>query len=242
MTDRIFILGSVVSRDMLDVASEKFCVAGYLARTSMAGVGLPPIGLPQIRESILGKLSPEQQRMIFNDLDKDTLQSVRKADSDAVLLDFIEERFDLYLTENSVFSGTGELRSLMPKEMPSLTILKSGGESFFSLWLAGFERLMAELDGKHVILNRVYWAEKFTDSANVASRAWILHNNAVLQRLYELVDRYWAIPAIDYPRDIWIADPDHRWGKAPYHYTSSVYAHGARALKRLLDQVRQRAA
>lgn len=242
MTDRIFVLGSVVSRDMLDVASEQFRVTGYLARTSMAGVGLPPIGLLQVRESILGKLSSEQQRMIFNDLDKDTLQSVRKADSDAVLLDFIEERFDLYLTESSLFSGTSEVKSLMPKEMQALTMLKSGSESFFSLWLAGFERLMAELEGRHVILNRVYWAEKFPDGSNVASRAWILHNNAVLQRLYEIVERYWAIPAIDYPRDIWTADPDHRWGRAPYHYTSSVYAHGARVLKRLFDQTHQRAA
>jgi hypothetical protein len=241
MAHRVFILGSVVSRDTLDVSPEEFRVAGYLARTSMAGIGLPAVGLPGVRESILGTLGPEQQRMIFNDFDKETLRHIGKVESDVVLLDFIEERFDLCLTENSLFSNTSELRRVMQGNMPHPT-LKSGSDSFFSLWLAGFERLMTELDGKHVVLNRVFWAEKFPDGEDAGSRGWILHNNAVLQRLYELVDRYWTIPVIDYPRDIWIADPDHRWGRAPYHYTSSVYAHGAGALKRLRDQARQRAA
>jgi len=232
MADRIFILGSVVSRDMLDASSGQFDVAGYLARTSMTGVGLPMVGMRGIRDGVYGMSNPELRRMTFNDLDKGTLSNIAAAKFDAVLLDFVEERFDLCMAQDSLFSYTSELKQVISKEI-SLDFLKPGSEAFIALWLSGFERLMSALDGRLVILNRVFWAEKFPNGEAVASRGWIHYNNALLQRLYELVDRYWAIPIIDYPTTHWVADLEHRWGKAPYHYTAPVYAHGAGELQRI---------
>ena len=232
MADRIFILGSVVSRDMLDASPAHFNVAGYLARTSMTGVGLPMVSMPGIREDVYRMSSPELRRMTFNDLDKGTLSSIAAAKFDAVLLDFVEERFDLCMSTDSLFSYTSELKQVISKEI-SLDFLKPGSETFIALWLSGFERLMSALNGKLVVLNRVFWAEKFPNGEAVASQGWIRYNNALLQRLYELVDKYWAIPSIDYPATRWVADLGHRWGKAPYHYTAPVYAHGAGELQRI---------
>lgn len=231
---RVFILGSCVSRDALEQEPGRFELVSYLARTSMASIGMPKVEDAEVRAKVAGFASPFQKRMLLNDLDKSTVALVKDTPHDILLLDFIDERFNLLLTGHSLFSLSGELEKA-GVEVGGRVVVAPGSESFISLWLAGLGRLLSEVDPGKVVLNRAYWAERFPDGSDASSRGWILRNNALLQRLYDEVDRYWSLKRIDYPGEVVVAEPGHKWGIAPYHYTSAFYAHTLATLDRVVN-------
>ncbi|QNP41427.1 DUF6270 domain-containing protein [Lysobacter solisilvae (ex Woo and Kim 2020)] len=229
---RIFILGSCVSRDALEQELGRFELVNYLARTSMASVGMPKVEDDEVRHKVAGIASPFQRRMLLNDLDKTTISLIKATPHDILLIDFVDERFNLLLSGRSLFSLSGELEK-SGFEIEGRVALAPDSDSFLSLWLAGLGRLLSEVDPAKVVLNRAYWAERFPDGSDASSRGWIQRNNAVLQRLYDAVDKHWSLKRIDYPREIVLADPRHKWGVAPYHYTEAFYTHTLT----MLDQI-----
>ncbi|MFC3551481.1 DUF6270 domain-containing protein [Lysobacter cavernae] len=232
MTQRVFIFGSCVSRDALEQVPSVFELTGYLARTSMASIGMPMVDETEVREVVAGLASPFQRRMATNDLDKGTLSAIVSTPHDVLLIDFIDERFNLLATGSSFFSHSGELQhaGIEPGER---AVIAPGSDAFMSLWVAGFERFLATVDVSTVVLNRAYWAERFQDGSDASSLRWIRDSNAMLQQIYDKVDARWSLRAIDYPEDIVFADPQHRWGKAPYHYAQPFYEHTVHSLQAL---------
>ncbi len=79
----------------------------------------------------------------------------------------------------------------------------------------------------------MYWAEKFLDGSDASSLHWIRASNAMLQQLYDAVDTRWSLRTIEYPEVAVFADPDRRWGKAPYHYAQPFYEHSIHSLQAL---------
>ena len=230
---RVFILGSGVSMDALEQGPGRFEVVNYLSRTSMASIGMPRVEDDEVRRKVAGIASPLQQRMLLNDLDKTTTSLIKATPHDILLLDFVDERFNLLLSGRSLFSLSGELEK-SGVETEGRVVVTPDSDSFLSLWLAGLGRLLSEVDPAKVVLNRAYWAEHFPDGSDASSRGWIQRNNAVLQRLYDAVDKYWSLRRIDYPREILVADPGHKWGVAPYHYTGAFYAHTLAVLDQIV--------
>ncbi|KAF1726181.1 hypothetical protein CSC78_05835 [Pseudoxanthomonas japonensis] len=230
MMPKIFIFGSCVSRDALEQVPDSFELAGYLARTSMASVGMPPVDDADARAKVAALPSPFQRRMAINDFDKSTLSVISSTPHDLLLIDFIDERFNLISTGASFFSHSGELQhaGLDPGER---AVIAPGSDEFLALWLAGFERFVAAVDIATVVLNRAYWAEQFPDGSDASSLRWIRSSNAILQQLYDAVEARWSLRTIYYPKASVLADPEHRWGKAPYHYSQSFYEHAIRSLK-----------
>jgi hypothetical protein len=229
---RVFILGSCVSRDALEIVPGHFELASYLARTSLASVGMPPVSDSEVRGKVAGLASPFQRRMLLNDLDKSTLVTIAETAHDILLLDFIDERFNVVLSGSSLFSVSGELEKA-GFELGARTVLSPDSDVFLTLWLAGLDRLLSTVDQSKVVLNRAYWAERFPDGSDASSMGWIRRSNATLRRLYDAVERHWRLPCIDYPPELVVADPQHRWGVAPYHYTEAFYRHAVSELERI---------
>lgn len=229
---RVFILGSCVSRDALEQVPGAFELAAYIARTSMTGVGLPPVGDADVRTIVNGLPSAFQRRMLVNDLDKGTLPAMAQTPHDVVLIDFIDERFDLIAAGDSLFSFSGELKraGFEPGER---VMIAPDSEEFLARWVTGFERFLNAVDPATVVLNKAYWAERFLDGSDVSSLRWIRTNNAFLQQLYYAIEARWMLRTIQYPEDVVLADPDHRWGKAPYHYAQPFYEHTIHSLRAL---------
>jgi hypothetical protein len=170
--------------------------------------------------------------MIFNDLDKSTLSLITSTTHDVLLIDFVDERFNLLLTGRSLFSYSGELEK-SGLEVGDRCQVAPDSDTFRALWLAGFDRFLSSVDPLKVVLNRAYWAERFPDGSDASSVGWIRRNNAMLQRLYDMVDQHWSLKCIDYPPGLAVADPQHRWGVAPYHYTRPFYAYAIQTLNEL---------
>ena len=250
---RVFILGSCVSRDMIQYFPGEFAFTDYFARTSIASIGLPAVVDREARAAIASLSSAFQRRMLDNDFDKTTLRRIAGAEHDILLLDLIDERFSLVRAK-----GAG-LSRLVPSRRSWFTFsdeLKNGGfqpgnrqvlapdaDEFLPLWTAGFEKLLASVDRDKVVLNRTFWAERFVDGTEPAKRewieknkGWIRRNNALLQRLYDTIEARWSLKTIHYAPELLVADPGHRWGTAPYHYATPFYRHTADALHALFGR------
>lgn len=232
----VFILGSCVSRDALEIESDAFKIVSYLARTSMASIGMGAVEDSDVRDKVATLPSDFQRRMALNDLDKTTSAIISDTPHDILLLDFVDERFNLVLTGSTLYSLSGELEK-SGLDVEGKTLLTPESESFLSLWAMGLERLLSSIDRTKVVLNRTYWAEHNFDGSEASSMGWIKRNNAILQRLYDAAEKSWHLPSIHYPPEIILADPGHRWGKAPYHYTETLYLHAIQELKRLTMNV-----
>jgi len=249
-TKRLFVLGSCVSRDMLQCFPEEFELADYLARTSIATVGLPAVVDRDARAAIARVPSAFQRRMLLNDFDKTTLHRIADTAHDILLLDFIDERFSLVRAQGhrftrwmpsrrSWFTLSNELCNggFQPGERQ---VLPPDDAAFLPLWIAGIERLLNAVDRDKVVLNRTFWAERVVEGAAQApsdwDMAWIRRNNALLHRLYDTVDARWSLKSIRYAPDLLAADPAHQWGLAPYHYATPFYRHTADALHDLFGR------
>jgi hypothetical protein len=236
---RVFILGSCVSRDAFEAFSGRFEVVDYIARTSMASVGMPKVEDRHLRSLASGNASGFQRRMMLNDLDKSTLAHVSSTPHDLLLLDFIDERFKLALRGDTFFSCSGELEQ-SGLEIDDGPVIAPGSHVFDALWFGGLSRLMARVDVGKVVLNRALWAKSFPDGTSVASPDWIDRNNALLTHLYDTMQTFWRVRSIQYPPELVVADPSHRWGTAPYHYLESHYRHAVDELSRIAGSLEPR--
>lgn len=234
---KVFILGSCVSRDGLVTAQDAFELTQYIARTSLASFGAKSVSDKVPYELMRAMPSPFQQRMLLNDLEKGTAGHLHDDQHDLLLLDFVDERFMLVMADSTFYSLSGELEKA-GFDRESRTLLAPGSDEFMALWIQGLDRLIASVDCNRVVLNRVYWAEQMPDGSVVSSLGWIRRNNDLLKRLYEAVDVRWRPHCIEYPEKLLCADPDHRWGVAPYHYTAGLYQYMTAELQRIANATR----
>jgi uncharacterized protein DUF6270 len=229
---RIFVLGSGVSRDLIESAPDRFRTVAHVARTSLASVGMQPVDDRQVREKVVGLGDLNQRRILLNDLDKTTLVEIDAVPHDVLLLDLIDERFNLAVSGSTFFSLSNEIENA-GVSAEGRNVVTPDSEAFGALWMLGLDRLLSSADRSAVVLNRVFWAERFPDGSDAASLGWIRRNNAVLRRLYETIDRHWKLKQIQYPHELLVADPGHRWGSAPYHFVDAVRRHAVAELERL---------
>jgi Family of unknown function (DUF6270) len=232
---RVFILGSCVSRDAFDAidVGERYELAGYLARTSIASIGMPEVA-EQVVVAIGNSMqSAFQRRMFENDIRKATLKEISSTPHDILLLDFVDERFKLGLTGHTLFSLSGEVEKT-GFTLGERAFLEPGSDSFMELWEAGLDQFLTRVDVTKVIVNRIFWAERLPDGKEISNLGWIRRNNAILQKFYSVIERNWQLRTIRYPEDLLMADPGHRWGLAPYHFAGGVYSHTLAELGRLI--------
>lgn len=107
---KVFILGSCVSRDAfaLEESKEQYSVVNYIARTSFASsfhsqktINVDTSTIPSIF----------QKRMVENDLFKLTENAIKNTEFDILLVDLIDERFRLFISEDGeIFTISSELK------------------------------------------------------------------------------------------------------------------------------------
>jgi hypothetical protein len=236
---RLLIVGSCVSRDILNfVSAAQFALADYYARSSLASLATAAIEA-EAHDMLAAIESPFQRRMVARDFHKSILQELKSQRFDLLLLDLIEERFDLYeMRPGSLVTVSSELFSsgLIPaSERASGKWISSGSRQHRAYWLQGLEKLFAQLDAiglqDRVIVNRVFWAERFADGSPLPScfaPAAIAQANDCLAWMYGELERLVAPQRwLRFTEAMLRSSRQHRWGVAPYHYGDAYYL-GAR--------------
>lgn len=165
-------------------------------------------------------------------MEKSILPILKKSEFDILLLDFIDERFNLLELDNTICTLSNEAVTTGIKEKyPNHKIIKSRSELFLSMWEQGwkeFVELMYEQDSlDKVYLNKVYWAEETVTGDNFEpgyTKNSIYAMNMFLDRLYSIAEQ--SIPPENimyFSKNLMVGADEHQWGRSPFHYVDEYY-------------------
>lgn len=230
---RIAIVGSCVTRDVLEVGSHDFDAVQYHARTSWVSQASEPWpGDVEVGPELAGRFG---ERMVREDLAKDVVDQVVAGQPDLVVLDLIDERFPVLRFDRSWVTWSNYL-----EQVPALTELEEhaderlpfGDERRHDLFRAAAgSRLVAlaeALPKVPLVLHQAWFTAASSDPEVRMYEGAAAHSermNSALERSYDamsdaLGDRLVRVEA---PRTTLFADAGHRWGLAHFHYVPEYY-------------------
>jgi hypothetical protein len=241
---RVLIFGSCVSRDILSFAeNNRIQLADYFARSSIASIATKPV---KVDDECMARIASEfQRRMVLRDLEKGFLHFVAKRrDFDFILLDLIDERFDLYeAAPDSVLTISSEFmltRFVTPEDRGSPRLIRSGSERHRTMWKAGISCLFTVLAehgiADRVIVNKVFWADCLGDGTPLPTEEASQRQaaNQLLRWMYKELELYVPAPRwMSFSDTVLRSNAGHRWGIAPFHYTDNYYISAVAQLAQL---------
>lgn len=225
----ILIYGSCVSRDALEFDTIKeIKLNDYFARSSLAS-SMSSIKIDNIPTKNIA--SSFQRRMVESDLNKDLYQVIKNSNYDILLLDFIDERFDLWISpKGAVCTISNELLT-SGCTPPKNEVIKSGSEQWFSYWESGWITLLDLLNKTgnihKLLINEVYWSKSTANGSDYLptySSVGIDAANVTLKKIYDRIKRDIShSQLIMFESNDLIGSDSHKWGKSPFHYQDFLY-------------------
>lgn len=221
---RVSILGSCVTRDIYRFVEESHSYK-YYARTSLISLMSQPLDICQ--ENI--ELSSDfQKRTVFQDCQKSFFQSLEAFDSDYLIIDFIDERFDLMKYQDSYVTYSVEFRNSKIESLYPFERIARHSESTHQLWEAMCKEFINKLSKfitlDKIILHEAYWSSEYTEEGQLKSfekKLEIERNNQILKRYYDYFKA--QIRDVRTVNETPLSDSANIWGLSPYHYTDQYY-------------------
>ena len=221
-----------MSRDILSHQQDKkqLVLVDYYARCSLASLGARPIDMPSSVQNIRSQF---QKRMVERDIRKDFLNDLAGFQFDVLLLDLIDERFNLYVEpQGTVCTLSSELVSsgFLVDSNEGVKYF-SGSEEFWRLWEAGWSILVNKLRGLGVLdrllVNQVFWSSRTENGGNFEphySSKHIDSANQFLDRMYQRISAdIRSEQFLRFDHGLMTGAIGHKWGISPFHYVDAYY-------------------
>ena len=230
MSYTLSIHGSCVSRDFAEF--ESWDVVHYQARSSMCTkASNPAIFSSKVLEKIQSNF---QRRMVKWDLE---IKKFNTNDSEILLIDLIDERFDIHRREGNLStrskayfdSGVGDT---IPGDLEKII---RGSDHHFSLFREGVKQFANWIDIP-VILHDARWATKFRKDGEIFDMDNLKKcdfENKLLENLSEIILEEIDFSGVISCDEFCIADPNHKWGLAPFHYIPEYYTEIGHSIEKL---------
>lgn len=243
MEPRIAILGSCITRDLWPVRGAPGRKPAYVSRTSFPSLLSTPVPGFVARAAAPGGLSVHQYASVVAEIRKTALADLVAYRPTHLIVDLIDERFDLLAVGDSLVSLSGDLVQSGHLDEPPL----AAGRRVPRLSQA-CDRLWAEAAGEFAALVRatclgearlIFHAARWATHARSATggraaignvelvagqTVEIADYNRLLERQERIVeDLFPPMARVEAGRHR-LADPRHRWGLSPFHYVPEYYA------------------
>lgn len=230
---KIAIIGSCVSRDAFEFDKSKFDIsAAYFPRASIVSLMSKPI---EIDHTVLSDENQWLKWVILNDYNKSTITQVKAKKPDAIIVDLIEERFDLININGNFLTRSDDLLKVYPliKEVNAANIVSRNSNDdilLFSSHASLFcETLNRELPDVKVIIHDARYSDYYMDNGKIIK--FDEHKcygnkqaNARLEMYSKiLIKELKNVAYIKLDNEISIANKNHKWGLSPFHYTDEYY-------------------
>ena len=239
MTAAIF--GSCVSRDLFEDTALKPAVGAYAARSSVISAVAPALAIDEDRVVLP---SAWQRRCVLADFQKTFLSSFGETAPDWLVIDLIDERFDLArtpetcVTHSSAFEAAG-LGEAADFGFAPVRRMSSEGCALFETASANFaSKVMQTLPAERVVVHRALWCTKYRSDGEIRSftgdRLKLCEGqNEKLTHGYDALERAFAGRATNIEADPerHFADAAHHWGLEPYHYEKAYNRYAAQRLR-----------
>ncbi|WP_072312872.1 DUF6270 domain-containing protein [Agrococcus sp. Marseille-P2731] len=236
---RVLVYGSCVARDTIEFAeADTVDLRGYVARQSLISVGSDASAHLPTLDDVSSKF---QGRMIQADFAGSLPDRLDKLapEVDVLLWDLADERHGVHRFPD----GTVVTRSIDTMKVTSVSaaldgavLVPFGTDEHFALWRERVEAFTTQLRGlglfdRTVVLD-VPWAIRTTegDPAPWSMGVRAGDANKRYRRYYDEL-RLRGFRMVELPEEVVLADPQHRWGLAPFHYSPDVYREVLRQLR-----------
>lgn len=239
----IAIFGSCVTRDVFEDPALRPSLGHYTARSSVISAVAPPLPIDEGRVVLD---SAFQRRCVLADLHKTFFDSLAADPPDLLVVDLIDERFDLLegagtvITVSSALQAAGLGENLHPGLRPLRRMSERGCELFDEAARTFAARAAEIVPPERVVLHRALWAERYTDGERThpfpQPRLELCRlQNVMLDRGYDaLADAFGdGVRTLRLDPAEHLADADHRWELEPFHYEASYNHEAARRLQEL---------
>jgi hypothetical protein len=237
----VAIFGSCVSRDLFETPSLRPSLVLYGARSSVVSTVARPVAIDPARVALS---SAFQRRCVLADFAKTFFASLADARPDWLVIDLVDERFDLlqtqgsFVTRSSAFDAAG-LERRAGLEFETVRRMGGQGRALFDRAAGPFaERVMRTVPADRVVIHRALWCTSYRRNGEVlrfpSDRLELcLLQNDMLRQAYDRLERafHGRARVIGVDPGTHHADADHRWQLEPYHYEP---AYNAEATQRLL--------
>jgi hypothetical protein len=239
---RLGIFGSCVTRDLFEDPGLRPALARYASRSSLISAVAAPVALAP--ESVRLD-SAFQRRCVVEDFRKSFLAELAGDRLDWLVVDLIDERFDVlrtpgsFVTRSSAYSSAG-----LEAEHDFDRVRRLTGEAAALIETAArtfAERVTAVLPADRVIVHRARWMTRYRGADGAvrefpAERTDFAHqHNAALDHAYDVLERELGGRAATISLNGGhVADAQHRWGLEPYHYEAGYNAAAVQQLGRLV--------
>jgi len=226
---KIHIIGSCATRDSFRVLNKDSLVGRYTSRASLISRVWPPLSFDF--SSYFDEVNLDwKQKMIVQDFAKSGLYLDDYAEG-ILIIDFLDEMFKLLKVGNTYVTKSNEFMRWELEQVlgVSETILR-GRLQDFDLWTDAcykFTDLIPKSIREKTFLHKAFWSEKYLENGEVHSfenQAGINFFNKNLAYYYDTFQSIYS-PAnvLEIAPEKRIADPNHTWGLAPFHYVLEYY-------------------
>ncbi|PMD04977.1 DUF6270 domain-containing protein [Brevibacterium paucivorans] len=221
---KVFLYGGCVIRDAYELVRDEIGLSGYVARQSLISAMYPPTTvLPKAKLD-----SNFQKRMVNGDIESNLYPTIRrlKDDTDLYVMDFHVERLGVQkLPDGSFITRSYELlRSQVLDSVPdSKEIVRLGSKRHSIAFQNSVTKLarrleMLEIKDKILVINAP-WAE-FDDKGepfeSYRGKAVDEVSGHIENLTAMLAEK--GIRVATMPKELAVADAEHKWLRAPFHY------------------------
>ena len=219
---------------------------GYFARSSLISAYSKPLG-PEDHLDVNLLSSKFQRKMLHADVSKTITSAMFNAFSESrwLMMDFLVERLALAETHSGSFftlsaeaKAASRLNNYAPKR-----IISAYSRERKVLFREAWQRFHADCTthglADKVILNKVYLTKAIADGTQFPpeKEGLIDKRNNLLEFIYDTVENdILQENVICYPDECRVADPAHKWGLSPFHFTNAFYEHQLGILKQILSR------
>lgn len=225
---KVLLFGGCLSRDIFELyGHSKIEIIDSYAQSSF---GIFSTSVISSGDYVLNINPAFYSEMLLKDLNKSFLGELGKLDFDILLIDFIDERFDLAFIGQDCVTLTNELISSgFLKSFHECRKVKAFSEEAYRCWEKGWIALIEKCKEfgvyDRIRLNKVFWADTDQEgnTLNVFKEEIIFANN-YLNRLYERAQQDLSDSCVySYPSRFFVADQKHKLGSVPFHYIDRIY-------------------
>ncbi|MDQ0974579.1 hypothetical protein QFZ31_004457 [Neobacillus niacini] len=227
---KLNLLGSCVTRDAFSNQND-FTIKNYFARTSFISIVSEPV---KVEMEDINLSSNFQKKSVHQDANKSILTGLLDEPSDYLIIDLIDERFNLAKIGNSIITMSNELKgSNLLEKFPNIEINRFDN-GVFDLWKKSvdefFNAVFKVYGHNQVILHKTFWREKYLDKAGeVQEFSSVMANgirkqNNLLNSYYEYMETFISkMNVIDMTDSNIYSNENHIWGLSPYHFEDKYY-------------------
>ncbi|WP_342318180.1 DUF6270 domain-containing protein [Corynebacterium mayonis] len=228
----VTVFGSCISRDVFSQPLEHLRLRAYFARSSWISATSAPVPRPKQPSSLESSF---QQRMLENDFRSSVLPQLDRLEPQILLLDLVDERSGVlrtidggYITDLSELKHSGwrdQLRG--PRKVPF------GSDEHFDLFRAATPAVFRAAKKHKIVVLQSLFATRDLEGERLAdlNGREITEWNNLYSPYFTFLDDFGA-NILKVPEELCVADSNHRWGTAPYHYIPEFYEWVAKELER----------